>query len=274
MLRRLKQFLARLADPSGPVGNVISPSAVYKERLGLPISSPHTLRLAQHAPAHAEHTLAPARFIAAEAALAVPKDRVRQVSAFIEEVWAPVYGTTTSLAIADILRASQTLIGWQVTQRVRAAHCDCTTARFERHADGEYRCGACGRGHAKLSAEDFQQVLQSMQFAPNDEMYNVYLDTVPGNDPVILDGKVLTASDGTVIRGGTQIRHGKREYRQKTAGFAHWDKGFLAKRQQALAEEASRPIRNVQRALEAVKGEKLPMWRPVGVNPRKDRMRG
>lgn len=267
-------FLRKLLDPRGPVGEVASPSAVYKERLGLPISSPHTIRAALTAPGDVARALAPARFVPAAEARP-PKDRVQQISAFIEEVWSPVYDTAAgSTDLGAILLAAKTLLGWRVEQRARAAYCDCTSAHFERRADGTFTDRACGRARAPRSFEDFQQVLQSMQFAPADDLYNVYLETVPGDDPVIVDGALVYTADGQVLRGGTQIQHGRREYREKTKNYAVWDKGFLAKRHAGLAEEASRPLRNVQRALEATAGASLPMRRAVGINFRRDRRSG
>lgn len=177
----------------------------------------------------------------------MPASRVRQVTPYLEEVWEPVYGKTRSTDMVEILRASETLVGWKVTKRQ-------TVSSQER---------------ARLSAEQFAEQLQSVQIQASDAFYDGHYPTVPGNDPVIVDGEVLTAEDGTVIRGGTMIR-GRTEYNQKTKGMAHWDKGFVKERQKALAEEASRPVRNVKANLERVAGEVLPMRRFVA-NPRYDR---
>lgn len=179
----------------------------------------------------------------------VPKDRVRSVNAFIEEHYAPVYAKIDSTDLSVIFATRPEIVGWRVTQRVKKM----------------------ARARAPMTAEQFAEHIQSLQIQPTDDHYNVYMETLPGNDPVILDGKVLTAADGTVIRGGTQIKHGRREYRDKTKNVIHWDKGYVAQREAALAEEASRPVRNVQRALEATAGAVLPMHRPVGTNARKDR---
>lgn len=269
-MRKLERFIRDVLDPNGPIGEFFSPSDVYKTRLGLPIQAANSQRVQLETSAQVEKALAPAKFVTAAEAQP-PKNRVKQVSAFIEERWTPVYETTSSTDLGEILRASQTLKGWVVKQAVRSAYCDCTRARFSK--DGrEYVHRECGRARKHLSNEQFVEVAQSAQLQPTDSFYVQYATTIPGKDPVILDGQVLTARDGTVITGGTQIQ-GRKHYNQVTKDMPHWDKGFVARREAALAEEASRPVRNVKRALEAVAGERLPMHRPVGVNLRRDRSR-
>lgn len=274
----------KLLDPAGPIGNWLSPSEVYKERLGLPIDAPHTMRVQLETSAAVEKALAPSRFVATDEAVNVPKNRVRILSAFIQERWSPVYATTDSMDMGEILRASQTQIGWKVTQEQRSAYCDCTHATFENEG-GAFVHKACGRSRKHLSDEQFMEQVVRQQIQASDEFYNGLIETVPGNDPVIFEGELLrgeavyeTLPDGSrgkmlhdgIIRG-TMITQGRREYRERTKGFAHWDAGFIEKRKAALAEEDSRPIRNVQRAMESVAGESLPTWRPVGVNFRRDR---
>lgn len=182
--------------------------------------------------------IAPARFVPAAEAIDVPRARTRQVSAYIEEVWAPVYGTTDSTDMLEILRASERLVGWNVTQRIAAS------------------------AKARMTAEQYAEVLQSAQFQVADEFYNQYYETIVGNDPIEIDGKIVT--------GGTRITGGRREYREKTKGYVHWDAGYVKERNAALAELDSRPRRNVRRALEAHAGEVLPMHRKMA-NPRYDR---
>lgn len=234
---RLLDALKKLVDPAGPLGAVVSPADVYKERAGLPVSSPHRVRVALEAPPAAAHALAAPRFVAAAEATDVPRDRVRQVSAFVEEVWRPEYAKTRSTDMAEILRASQTLVGWQVTQRVSAS---------SRH---------------RLTAEQFAEVLQSAQIQASDSFYAGYYETIPGNDAIEIDGKMLT--------GGTRVTS-RTQYNAVTKGMVHWDRGFLEQRKAAEAEMASRPIRNVKANLERVAGEVLPMRR-VLANPRYDR---
>jgi hypothetical protein len=236
---RLLQGLKKALDPRGPLGEVVSPSDVFKERLGLPVSSPHVQRVNLPAPAHIERTLAAPRFVALADAVDVPRDRVRQVSAFVAEHWAPVYASTDSTDLATILLTSQQQIGWTVTQRQSAS----------------------SRARRKLSAEQFAEQLQTAQIQATDEFYNGVYETIPGNDPIVIDGKTLR---------GTVITKGRTEYEQRTKGMVHWDVGFVKERLRAQAEMDSRPVRNVQRNLERVAGEVLPMRR-ILANPRRDR---
>jgi len=237
--------LNKLLDPRGPASDVLSTDSFWKERTGLPIAAPHSARANLPAPAHLEATLAAPRFVSMSEATSVPKDRVRQVSAFVEEHWQPVMQKTDSTDIATILLTSQQQIGWKVTQRQSQA---------SRHVQ---------------SAEQFQEVLQSANIQASDEFYAGYYETIPGNDPVILDGEILRAQDGTIIRGGTQV-NGRTDYRSKTKNMVLWDKGYVRERLAAQAELESRPVRNVKANLERVKGECLPMRRLLA-NPRVDR---
>lgn len=236
---RLLEHLREFLNPRGPIGEILSPSDVFKSHAGLPIQAPHSVQVALLAPTDIERALAPVRFVSVEEAPEVPKDRVRQVSAFIEEVWQPVYRATDSTDIATILRISQELIGWTVRQRA-------SVSSQARH---------------RLSAEQFEEVALSAQIQASDEFYNGLLETVPGNDPFYFDGKLLH---------GTIITKGRTEYNQRTKGFVHWDRGFDAQRQAAQAEMDSRPVRNVKRALEHTAGQVLPM-RKLLANPRYDR---
>jgi len=237
---RLLDALKKLADPLGPLGAVVSPSDVYKERAGLPVSSPLYSR-AQMRGDHAQEVLAafPARFVRCEDAVDVPRTRVRQVSAFVDEHWQPVYATTDSTDLLTILRASETLVGWNVTQRQSAS----------------------SRAKRKIAAEQFAEQVQSLQIQASDAFYDDYYVTVPGTDTIEVDGKTLT--------GGTRIRS-RTEYNEKTKHFAHWDAGFVKERIAAQAEQDSRPARNVARNLARIAGEVLPMRRILS-NPRYDR---
>jgi hypothetical protein len=233
----LKRALAKLLDPAGPLGEVLSPAVVYKERQGVPVTQKVELR----APAHLEAALAPVRFVALTDAVDVPASRVRQVSAFVEEHWSPVYQKTDSRDMVEILRASQTQVGWEVRQRPAAS----TRAR-------KYE-----------TAEQFVEIAQSAQIQATDEFYVGYYETIPGNDPIEIDGKVVT--------GGTRIGS-RTAYNAATKGFVHWDAGFWEQKKRAEAEMASRPVRNVAANLDRVAGACLPMRRLLP-NPRVDRTR-
>ena len=263
---RIVEKLRKALDPRGPIGDLVSPSIVFKERQGVPVTSPHTTRVIQHAPKEqVERSIAAPRFVAIADANDVPSNRVRQLSAYVEEHWSPVYRSVDSADLVAILLASQDQIGWQVTQR------ESEQSRLARRAH--------------QNAEEFVAVLQSAEFQVSDEFYNGILETVAGNDPIILDGEILrgeatyeTNEDGSrgkmihdgIVRG-TMIRGGRREYNERTKGYVHWDKGAWQKHVAAQAEMASRPKQNVRRAMEAIAGEALPMWKPTGINFRRDR---
>ena len=264
-MRKVLKVLGDLIHPAGPLGEVLSPSDVFKTRLGLPTQSPHVARAKMEAPADVERALAPARFIAVGDAVDVPRDRVRRVSAFIEERWTPVYAKTDSTDLIEIIRASQKQTGWMVAQ----------------HESAESRIARRDR----QNAEEFEQVLLTAQIQASDDIYNGYFETIPGNDPCVIDGEILRGqptyernADGSrgkmihdgIVRGGTMIRGGRREYREKTKGMVHWDAGFLAERAKAQKEMESRPVRNVKANLEAMAGQVLPMHRTL-LNPRVDR---
>jgi hypothetical protein len=256
------EFLRRFLNPLGPIGEWLSPTVVYKTRQGLPIQAPRAIYAqAPQTTVDLKKTVQGVeRIMPADAD--VPYSRVRAISAFVEEHWQPILEPCKSTDLATLLQAAQhpTIIGWKVTLHARKE----------------------AQAKAPMSAEEFVEHVQSLSIPKMaDEDFNVYLDMLPGNDPCIVDGEVLRGTptfdsngkmthDG-VIRGGTQIRGGRRDYRAKTKNAIFWDKGAWNKHIEVLNEEASRPVRNVKRALEAQKGISLPMHRPVGINPRRDR---
>lgn len=258
MIRAALDRLGALLNPVGPIGEIVSPADVYKTRQGLPISAPHVARAnLTVSKAQVEHGLAAPRFASLDES--APHDRVRQVSAYVEEHWSPVYAKTESADLATILLNSQKQIGWHVTQR------ESEQSRLARKA--------------QQNSEDFIEVLQSCQVQASDAFYDGIYETIPGNDPIILDGQILRGEatydengkmthDG-IVRG-TMITKGRAEYRERTKGFITWDAGFAAQREAAQAEYASRPVRNVRRAMEDCQNA-LPMYRNVGINFRKDK---
>jgi hypothetical protein len=263
---RLLDGLKKLVDPRGPLGDVVSPDITFKERQGVPTTSPHTTRAILHAPKeHVERSIAAPRFVALADANDVPSDRVRQVSAYVEEHWSPVYDSTQSADLLEIILASQRQVGWAVTQR------ESEQSRLARRAH--------------QNAEDFVEVMQTCQIQASDEWANGYYETIAGNDPCVIDGEILRGEatyewneDGSrgkmihdgIVRGGTMITGGRREYRAKTKGYVHWTKDDLPERARQQAAFDARPVQNVRRALEDCQNA-LPMYRCVGINFRKDR---
>lgn len=221
-------LLGKLLDPRGPLGNVLAPSETFKERAGLPVAAPHSVRVraVTAAPAHA---IAVSRFVA-YGAETPPPGRTRFVGRFAEE-WKPVYATTDSTDPYDIVAAAQRQLGWTVTRTLRTDSCDCTgTVLWDRDDDGTVFHQFCGRPVrnrlAGLTAEEAREQLLSLSIQRSDAWANVYATTIPGNDTGVVDG--------VEVKGGTQLR-GRADYRRKTKGWVHWDKGVVAER--AAADE-------------------------------------
>ncbi len=258
--------LKAVLDPRGPLGEVLSPSDVFKSRAGLPVEAPHTVRDANFVPA-TTFVLAPAKFVAAADMAEVPYSRMRLVSRYVEEHYAPVYDTPRWSGMAEAIRAQTTVVGWNVTQRVRSPHCDCLQATLEME-HGKLVHRACGRARAHKTDEEFVEHIQRLQFTPADDMYNTYYPTIPGNDPVIMeDGKVLKGEsvykdgkcvhDGT-IRGGTQMKHGRREWKEKTKNMVLWDKGVIKEREKAYAASQKKWLDDVRPMVVKANKQMLP----------------
>jgi hypothetical protein len=205
--------------------------------------------------------LAPTRFVAIVDIGEVPISRVRQVSRYVEEHYAPVYESPEGKTYAQVMATGPVLTGWNISQAPRAPHCDCLHAKHE--WDGsELVHRACGRARRHMSNAEFVEHIQTLQFAPTDEIYNRYYETIPGNDPVLINGKVLKGEakydaagkmvhDGT-IRGGTRITGGRAEYNHKTKGMVHWDKGVVKEREKAYAASQKKWIDGIRPRIEAM----------------------
>lgn len=282
-MTKILEFLKGLIDPDGPIGEFFSPSDVYKSRVGLPIEAPHNQRVQLETSAAVERALAPERFVAAAEANP-PKERVRVLSAFIEEEWSPVYATQkTETNIEAIFANANRLVGWKVVQRARNPYCDCTSARFSRNADGEFRHEQCGRARKHLSDEEFCEIVDQVKIQASDEFYNGLYETIPGGtEPVrdletgeILRGQPVYDAEGKLVHDGiirgTYIRGGRAEWKQKTKGMVLWDEGVVRERAKAYAEEQQAPIDFVREALERTAHEVLPMRGVVRPSPRYDR---
>jgi hypothetical protein len=239
-VKKVVDKLKKLVDPRGPLGEVLSPSEVFKERAGLPVSTPHVQRDVNFVPASAL-VLQPPQFKKAEELAHVPISRMRLVSRYIEEHYQPVYDTPRFSGMAEAIRANTTVIGWNVTQTIRSPHCDCLQATLEME-QGKLIHRECGRARRHISDEDLVEHLQRLQIAPSDEFYNTDYPTIPGKDPIVVDGKVLRGEpvyrDGKmvhdgIIRQSTRMTRGRREYREKTKNMVLWDKGVVKERQKA-----------------------------------------
>lgn len=228
----LKQKLRDLVDPAtGPLGAILSPADVFKERAGLPISSPHTARVTAETvdPGAILKACAPER-------IALPQEypgmRKRMVGRYIVEEWSPFYAKTESLEISDILAASATVVGYKVAQRPAMVQCDCDGASFTLDEHGHLHHKDCGRPMAwvgKEHAEDFREHVQSLQINASDEYLNGFYHTIKGDAVTMIDGKM--------VKGGTRITGGRKEYLEKTKSYIQWGPGMLAEREKGFAKE-------------------------------------
>lgn len=164
-----------------------------------------------------------------------PPGMARRLSPYVEERWEAVLETCPSSNVQEIASfASRGLrtIGYRVSQHVVTQHCDC------RNITGVNIQGvhvACGR--AVAGEVDRQEILQSIGVQANDDAtYNGFYPTILGNDVVHANygakgmaehqgGKVLRGEHGNVIRGGSEIRGGRAEYKRRTKGYVLWDAG-------------------------------------------------
>ena len=268
----MKKVIAKvkaLVDPRGPLGEVLSPSDVFKERAGLPVSTPHVQRDGGFEPASA-FVLQPPRVEAADGGLYIPPNRMRLISRYVEEHYEPIADTPRFSGMAEAIRAHSTVVAWKITQRVRSQHCDCRQATLELE-DGKLIHKACGRARRYVADEDFAEHILTLQIAPSDDFYNTDYPTIPGNDPIEIDGKVLRGEpvyrDGKMIHDGiirqsTRMRHGRREYREKTKGMVLWDKGVIKEREKAYAASQKAWIDGVRPRME--KADKQMMPRKLG----------
>jgi hypothetical protein len=180
----------------------------------------------------AEALLAPERFVPLGAE-PVPSGGLREVNQLVEERWTAVPRRLTG-SVAEIAKqladngGAVPIAGHRVVQSVRVA--------------GK-------RGFAHLHGEDLRQHLLSIGVQTNDDAtYCGYYPTIKGDDvahhdptkpgmqafqggealkgrPLVVNGKVV--HDGT-IRGGTEIRGGRAEYRRvlHRNGYEAFDNGY------------------------------------------------
>jgi hypothetical protein len=266
MIRKVLDRVAAAIDPRGPLGEILSPSDVFKERAGLPTTNQHDVRDTDFRPAESVVLAAPKVVSAGE--IVVPFSRMRLVSRYVEEHYAPVLDTPRFSGLTESIRALNTIVEWKVTQKLRSPHCDCAQATLELDA-GKLVHKACGRARAHRSDEDFIQHIQSLQIAPSDEFYNTDYPTIPGKDVYIMpDGKPLRGTptydangkmthDG-IIRQNTRMTGGRREWKQKTKNMVMWDKGVVKERDKAYAAHQKSFIDGVRPKMEKVDKQMMP----------------
>lgn len=220
---KIKEFFRKLLDPAGPLGEIVSPSIVFKTRQGIPITAPGATAVSLNQYFTVEQLESMGK--------TVPADRRENLSPRVDAVWTPVYGTTDSENFAEIFRVARTLLGWRINLVDRAETCDCKGARFQLvdHELVHVKCGRMAAPIGREHAEDFYEHIQSLSFGVTDEFYNTFYTTIKGNDSIM--------TEAGPAKGGTRITGGRAEYREKTRGMVHWDKGFLPERAKAEGQE-------------------------------------
>jgi hypothetical protein len=210
----------------------------------------------------------------------VPESRIRVVGeregklvhACYERVPLPIVGNAAEIA----KRAMEPLpFKWRVTYRYHSwEHCVCPNAKLRMVSGpgyiGDLYHDDCGRWRKTKVDGPLDEHIESLMLAPPDEMYDGYYPTIPGDDIAHINegapgmdehrgGKALFGSteldnqgriiDGRhEIRGGTEIRGGRAEYRAKTKGMIQWDAGTQRDFDKQKAREAeARKARNKDR---------------------------
>jgi hypothetical protein len=209
----------------------------------------------------------------------VPASRIRVVGehegkllhACYERVPLPIAGTTAEIA----KRAMEPLpFKWRITYRIHSwEHCDCANAKLTMISGPGYADlyhEDCGRWRKTKVDGPLDEHVESLNLAPPDEMYDGYYPTLPGSDVAHINqgapgmdehrgGRTLYGQpeldnqnrviDGRhEIRGGTEIRGGRAEWKRKTKGMILWDTGTQADFDKENARKAEeRKARNRDR---------------------------
>ena len=188
----------------------------------------------------------------------VPESRIRVIGErdgkLLHACYEKVVDSIKSNSIADIARLAQYAgdnFRWRVTYRIHSwDHCTCENARLELISGPGYAelyHSECGRWRKSKVEGPIGDHVESLSLGMPDDNYNGYYPTIPGSDIAHLNegaqgmdahrgGKVLRGqpgldNDGRVIeaaqdiRGGTEIRGGKAEYRERTKDLILWDAG-------------------------------------------------
>jgi hypothetical protein len=189
-------------------------------------------------------TLAAPRYVEAGTE-PVPEGRERRVNAYVKEVWTAVPKVLTDAELYAVAASGIVPIaGWRVTQVV-----------------------SLRKTWMDLTVEQRQEVLSSIgqYHRHEDHVYNGYYPTIAGTDVAhhdpakagtmdefrggkVLKGNATATHDGT-IRGGTEIRGGRREWREKTKNYVEMDSGYFAHVERIRAErQAKRDAKHAEAA--------------------------
>lgn len=221
------------------------------------------------APGFAEQTVTPG----SEGVLNVPKHRLRQLrfadGRIVYEAWTPI---PRKLAAHEIHLAANGQIpvgSWRLTYHVYAPEwCTCPTARLAPHPHGLFHAD-CGRLKKPKVEGAFDEHVRSLQFQVDDEaIYNGYYPTLPGQDiahvnPGAKPGTMAHHQGGEAIRlynpppgadpylrGGTEIRGGRAEHRQRTKGMLELGPGAQKDIDRATAEKKAKQKQATRLTLE------------------------
>jgi hypothetical protein len=141
--------------------------------------------------------------------------------------------------------------------------CDCSTAKMEPvlgQGFGQLYHHACGRWGKPKVVGNFGDHVASLHMGMPDDEYNGYYPTLPGNDVAHfnpnasgmdchrggetmygntrLDNQNRVIEKAQEIRGGSEIKGGRAEWKEKTKGLIAWD-GGTQKHLDRLKKEAS-----------------------------------
>lgn len=173
-----------------------------------------------------------------------PPHLARVVNYCILERWVPVTHTDPSASIFQL--AAMRTIGWKVQQERIDPYCDCHNPTCE-YVYGHLVHRECNRPLPPRSQTDADLIdnISTLSLQLNDDaLYNGFYPTLPGNDVAHFNpsGKGMGKFQGGQIlygqpdengvrhpvRGGREIRHGRREHREATRYMHHLGPGSMA----------------------------------------------
>lgn len=201
--------------------------------------------------------LRPPRFVDAASGEQPPEGNKMFMAGGIEETWVAIFGRPDKTKYW----LPPQLLGWNVRQTWMSADCDCEHKKGVLFVDGELIHPRCGRALASKHhnfAELRDTILSLNVQVDEDTLYNGHYPSIPGDDVITFDRKKLSAlranasdrekmaawrgsdtlrsqadnpgnpqfaGESQVLRGGTTITGGRREYREKTHDMVLHDAG-------------------------------------------------
>lgn len=203
----------------------------------------------------------PYRYVTRFDAPEPPAGRIRLIGKHIIERWKP---TIKRYEQGDRIPPTPEIIGWEIWQsrvEINDSTCDCIgTVKLNAECFHE----ACGRRRVNLKAywnfdegrpQSFGEHVRNIHInAMADDDYNMFYPTLPGNDIAHYDrtkegtadafrgGEVMYGSPDAngvrhPVRGGKEIRHGRREHRELTKNMHYLSPGWAADIDRTNAEK-------------------------------------